>query len=151
VYALKRELLTDDRVARNKWPVLFWANRLTLIGAAAGLAATVVLFVYESAWPLAVSDRSTLDGIAGAAYVLTALLGMGFMATGFLRLFMVHRLPGHVPKPRPMRRQLGLMPRLAGAVVFLAAIATGWVHWGVGTAALFVGIFAVVYFAQRWR
>jgi hypothetical protein len=149
--ALNRELLTDDRVARNRWPVLFWANRLALIGAAACLAGTVVLFVYESARPLAVSDRSTLDGMIGAAYVLTALLGVAFLATGFLRLFMVHRLPDHVPKLRPARRKVGLMPRLAGAVVFLAAVAAGWVHWSIGTAVLLVVVFAVVYLAQRWR
>ncbi len=149
--ALNRELLTDDRVARNRWPVLFWANRLALIGAAACLAATVALLVYESARPLVVSDRSTVDGMIGAAYALTALLGVAFIATGFLRLFMVHRLPDHVPKPRPVRRQVGLMPRLAGAVVFLAAVAAGWVHSGIGTAVLFVVVFAVVYLAQRWR
>jgi len=148
---MKRELLSNDRVARDKWPVLFWANRLALVGAAASLAATIVLLIYESARPPAGSDRASLDGLVGAAYVITALLGVVFIVTGYLRLFMVHRLPSRELTPRPVRRPVGLAPRLAGALVFFAAIAAGWVHWGIGTAVLLVVVFAVVYLAQRWR
>jgi hypothetical protein len=148
---MNRELFSNDRVARYRWPVLFWANRLALIGAAASLAAMIALFAYGSALPPAESGRAFINGLVGGAFVLTALLGVGFMFTGYLRLFMVHRLQIHELTPRPVRRPVGLVPRLAGAVVFLAAIAAGWVHWDLGTAVLIVVVFAVLYLAQRWR
>ena len=130
---------------------MFWANRLTLIGTAVCLATTVALLVYESARPLDLATRATMDGIAGGAYVLTALLGIAFMVTGYLRLFLVHRIPDHVPWPRPPRPRIWVFQRLAGAVVFFGAIAAGWIHWGIGTAILLLAVFAIVYLPVLWR
>jgi hypothetical protein len=148
---MSRELLSDDRVVRERWPVLYWANRLTLIGAALSLIATVALLIYDSTGERSASDRAFLNEMIGAAYVSTALLGVGFMVTGYLRLFMVHRLPGHLSRPRPVGRRVGLMQRLAGGVALFISVAAGWVHWGIGTALLFVVVFAVVYLPSRWR
>lgn len=130
---------------------MFWANRLTLIGTAVCLVTTVALLVYESARPIDAATRATMDGIAGGAYVLTALLGISFMVTGYLRLFLVHRVPDHVPGPRPPRPRIRVFQRLAGAVVFFGAIAAGWIHWGIGTAMLLLAVFVIVYLPVLWR
>ncbi len=148
---MNRELLSGDRLARDRWPALFWANRLTLIGAAVCLTTTIALLVYESGRAVEAPERVTLDGIVGAAYVLTALLGIAFMVTGYLRLFLVHRVPDHAPWPRRPRPRIGVFQRLAGAVVFFGAVAAGWIHWGVGTAILLLVVFAVVYLPVLWR
>jgi len=148
---MNQELLSGDRLARDRWPVLFLANRLTLIGAAVSLATTVGLLVYESARPIDATTRSTMDGIVGGTYVLTALFGVAFMVTGYLRLLLVHRAPDHVPWPRPPRPRIGVVQRLAGAVVFFGAVAAGWIHWGIGTAILLLVVFAVVYLPVLWR
>jgi len=149
---MNRELASNDRLVRERWPLLFWANRGTLIGAAACLVGVIVLLVFEAIQPLRGSDRSEIDGFIGAAYVLTAVLGVGFMLTGYLRLFMVHRVPGHVPQSKNTARQIGsLVPRLAGATVLFAAVAAGWLHWGWGSIILFLVVFAVVYLPLLWR
>ena len=149
--ALTPALLSNDRLAERRWPVLFWANRVALVAAAACLATTIALLILESVNAPASSDRSRIDGLIGAAYVLTAVFGVGFMLTGYLRLFMVHRTPGHEIQPRPPRRGISLFQRLAGGAVLLSAIAAGWVHWGIGTAILFLVVFAVVYLPVLWR
>ena len=136
---------------RDRWPVLFWADRLALFGAAVCLATTIALLAYESATPSEASTRATLDGIAGTAYVLTALLGVAFMATGYLRLFLVHGVPDHKPWPRPPRAEIGLFQRVAGAVVLFGAVAAGWIHWGIGTAILLLVVLVVVYLPVLWR
>jgi hypothetical protein len=149
---MNRELASNDRLVRERWPLLFWANRSTLIGAAASLLAVIALRVFEAILPLRASDRSEVDGFVGPAYVLTAVLGLGFMLTGYLRLFMVHRIPGHVPQSKRVARPIGsLVLRLTGATVLFAAVATGWLHWGLGSVILFLVVFAVVYLPLLWR
>lgn len=143
--AMNREIASNDRLVRKRWPVLFWANIGTLIAAAACLATVIALLVYETTGLLQISDRSALDRMIGAAYVLTAVFGVAFMLTGYLRLFMVHLAPSHAPQSRAVRRQFSPFQRLAGAVVLLGALSAGWLHWGWGTAILFLVVFAVVY------
>ena len=149
---MNRELASNDRLVRERWPLLFWANRGTLVGAAACLCGVIALRVFEAILPLRAFDRSEVDGFIGAAYVLTAVLGVGFMLTGYLRLFMVHRVPGHVPQSKTTARPIGsLVPRLAGATVLFAAVAAGWLHWEWGYVVLFLVVFAVVYLPLLWR
>jgi len=149
---MNRELASNDGLVRERWPLLFWANRGTLIGAAACLLGVIALLVFKAILPLRASDRSEVDGFIGAAYVLTAVLGVSFMLTGYLRLFMVHRVPGHVPQSKSAARPFGsLVLRLAGATVLFAAVAGGWLHWGWGSVILFLVVFAVVYLPLLWR
>jgi len=112
----------------------------------------IALLVFEAIRPLRASDRSEVDGFIGAAYVATAVLGVGFMLTGYLRLFMVHSVPGHVPQSKSTARPIGsLVLRLAGATVLFAAVAAGWIPWGWGSVILFLVVFAVVYLPVLWR
>ena len=148
---MTRELASNDRLVQERWPVLFWVNRGALIAAAVCLASVIALLVYEATQPLPLSAHSELDGLIGVAYVLTGALGLGFMLTGYLRLFLVHRVPGHASQSRPVRGRSSPIQRLAGLLVFTTAVAAGWVHWGLGTVMLFLVVFAVVYLPILWR
>jgi hypothetical protein len=143
--------MSEDRVTREKWPILFWANRLSLAGAGAGLVVWIALLVYQAEHPLSAASQSTVNGIEGAAFLLGALSGLLFIVTGYVRLYKVHRLPGRGPREmgaKPTRRLAGI---IVGIVVLVPAILAGWVHWDIGTALVFVVVVGGLYLVQRWR
>ena len=144
------ELLSDDHVARQRWPVLFWANRAALGGAGVCLVGCVSLIAYQAASHPPAETQTVLNGVEGAVYVLTAVFGVAFVVTGYIRLLKVHRLSGRPRRTReitPRRRFAGIIGSL---VVLVPAILAGWVHLEIGTLALFAVVFGIVYLAMRW-
>jgi hypothetical protein len=144
--------MSEDRVTREKWPVLYWANRFALAGAGAGLVVWIAFLVYQAERPLSPVTRSMVNGIEGAAFLLGAASGLIFIVTGYVRLYKVHGLPGRAPRApagaKPTRRLAGIM---VGIVVLVSATLVGWVHWGIGTALVFVVVIGGLYLVERWR
>jgi len=79
---MSRELLSEDRVTRQKWPILFWANRAALVGAATGLGLWIALLAYQTASPLTEGSQSSINVFGFVAFLLGVLSGLSFIVTG---------------------------------------------------------------------
>ncbi|HEY4888456.1 MAG TPA: hypothetical protein VIJ58_07730 [Candidatus Dormibacteraeota bacterium] len=147
---MKRELLSEDHVTRAQWPILFWANRVTLVGLLAGFLIWIGLLVYAATSPPSAETQSTVNGFAGLSFLLGALSGLIFIVTGYVRLYMVHRLPGRVPTTRASRT-VGRAGMILAIVLLTTALLAGWVHWSITTAVVFVVVGGGLLLVQRWR
>jgi hypothetical protein len=147
---VKRELVSDNRLTRKKWPLLYWINWVSLGACVASLAGFVVTIAYQSSSRLSPEALSNSNGIAGLAVLGFGSFGILFLVTGYIRLFKAHRLPGRVSRTRPAR-STPLLARALGGLVFVSAVLAGWVHWDVETAIVFAVVGVVIYLAVRWR
>jgi hypothetical protein len=148
---MSRELLSEDAVTRQKWPILFWANRVALVGTGMGFGVWIGFAAYQTASPISEDSQSTANLLAFVAFLLGVLSGLAFIFTGYVRLYMVHRLPDRAARAteaRPMRR---LVRIIAGTIVVVLAVLAGWIHWNVETAVVFVVVVGGLFLVQRWH
>ena len=145
---MMREWVSDDRVARKKWPVLFWLNRVAFWALIALVCVWVALLVLGRFVP---DENGTINGAAGAAFLLGAASGLVFVVSGYVRLYKVHGIPGRAPRKRPARPSSRLVGVVVGVVILSTAILRGSVTLGLETAIVVVVVVGLLYLAQRLR